>query len=361
MSAFRIFVSYRRGDSGHAGRLYDALTSRFGPDHVFMDIDTIDPGVDFAEVINREVTSCDVVIALIGRGWVNATDAKGQRRLEDPDDFVRLELESALARDIVLIPACVQGAGIPSPHELPPSLAPLVRRQGIELRDVGWHDDVGRLIRRLQRIAEGSVEGERPQPPARQATAESMPRSWRSKRLLAAVALVVAALGIAALVAVFALRGSGGKGHAGGGLAERRLLAVIPAVTRPSCQRISYGEKSARASVSCSGARLSVTYNLFPSDAVMHSWYVQIRELEQVQPGGGKCTGTAFRGERRYVVGGMTVGRYFCYVDSMGESQLVWTDRRASVGSEANIYEGKGRAAAESLLRQWRCCLQLQP
>ncbi len=297
MSALRIFVSYRRGDSGHAGRLYDALTSRFGPNNVFMDIDTIDPGVDFAEVINREVTSCDVVIALIGRGWINATDAKGQRRLEDPDDFVRLELESALARDIVLIPACVQGAGIPSPHELPPSLAPLARRQGIELRDVGWHDDVGRLIRRLQRIAEGSVEGEQPQPPARQATDESTPRSWRSKRLLEAVALVVAALGIAVLVAVFALRGSGGKGRTGGGLAERRLLAVIP----------------------------------------------------------------AFRGERRYVVGGMTVGRYFCYVDSTGESQLVWTDGRASVGSEANIYEGKGRAAAESLLRQWRCCLQLQP
>lgn len=361
MSALRIFVSYRRGDSGHAGRLYDALTSRFGPDNIFMDIDTLDPGVDFAEVINREVTSCDVVIALIGRGWVNATDAKGQRRLEDPDDFVRLELESALARDIVLIPACVQGAGIPSPQELPASLAPLARRQGIELRDVGWHDDVGRLIRRLQRIAEGSVEGERPQPPSQPATAEPRPRSWRSKRLLVPVGLVVAALGIASLVAVFTLRGSGGSGRSGGGLVERRLLAFIPAVTRPSCQGISYGEKSARASVSCSGPRLSVTYNLFLNDAVMHSWYVQRRELEQVQPESGKCTGTTFRGERRYVVGGLSVGRYFCFVDSTGESQLVWTDRRASVGSEANIYEGKGRAAAESLLRQWHCCLQLQP
>jgi hypothetical protein len=255
----------------------------------------------------------------------------------------------------------VQGAGIPSPQELPPSLAALARRQGIELRDVGWHDDVGRLMRRLQKIAAGVTERELPQPPSQRATAEPTPRVWRSKRLLVSVSLVVAALGIAALAAVLALRGSGGNGHIGGGFAERRLLALIPAVTRPSCQRISYGEKSARASVSCSGPRLSVTYNLFPNDAVMRSWYVQTRELEQIQPDSGTCRATLFRGERGYVVGGLTVGRYFCFVDSQGESQLVWTDRRASVGSEANIYEGKGRAAAESLLRQWRCCLQLQP
>jgi hypothetical protein len=357
LSIPRIFVSYRRGDSGHAGRLYDALTSRFGSDNVFMDIDTIDPGVDFAEVINRAVTSCDAVIALIGRGWIAANDPKGRRRLEEPDDFVRLELESALAQDIVVIPTCVQGAQIPAAHELPPSLAPLARRQGIELRDVGWHDDVGRLIRRLERLAEKGRQDVRAHPPSQPPTAEPTPRSWRSKRVLVPVGVVVT-LGIAAVVAALALRGSG-DGRTSG--AEGRLLAFIPPVTRPSCERISYGERSAQASLSCSGARLSVTYHLFSSNDDMNAWYAQKRELEKIQPGAGTCTGTTFRGERRYSVGGRTVGSYFCFVDSEGESELVWTDGRVNVGSEANIYEGTGRAAAESLLRQWQCCLKLQP
>ena len=351
-------MSYRRSDSGHAGRLYDALASRFGPDNVFMDIDAIDPGVDFAEVINRAVTACEVVIALIGREWVTATDAKGRRRLESPDDFVRLELESALARDIVVIPTCVQGAQIPSAQELPPSLALLARRQGIELRDVGWHDDVERLIRRLELLAEGGREAETaPRAPDREPVWPSRP-AWRSKRLLVPVGLVLAAVGIAAVVAALARRGSGSDRTS---LAERRLLAFIPPVTRPSCQHISWGEKSARASLSCAGARLSVTYHLFSRNADMNGWYAERRELERIRPGAGSCTGKTFRGEGPYTVRGRTAGRYFCFVDSQGESELVWTDGRVSVGSESNVYEGKGRAAAESLLRQWRCCLQLQP
>src|SRR6476469_6508617 len=105
----KIFLSYRRGDSGHAGRLYDALRSRFGAENIFMDIDAIEPGVDFAAVIDRAVDQCDAFIALIGRGWLDAVDAEGRRRLENPGDFVRLELESALERDVVIIPACVHG------------------------------------------------------------------------------------------------------------------------------------------------------------------------------------------------------------------------------------------------------------
>jgi hypothetical protein len=323
-----------------------------------MDIDAIDPGVDFAEVINRAVTACDVVIALIGREWVTATDAEGRRRLEDPDDFVRLELESALARDIVVIPTCVQGARIPTPQELPPSLAPLARRQGIELRDVGWHDDVGRLIRRLERLAEAGREEAAAAPPPEPATAEPTLRSRRSKKLLVPVGLGVAALGIAAIVAALSFRGSGDGKTRG---AEQRLRAFIAPVTRPSCQRISYGERSAETSLECSGVRLAVTYHLFSNDAGMNAWYIQRRELEKINPGAGTCTGTTFRGERPYTVVGRTVGSYFCFVDSEGGSGLVWTDERVSVGSEANVYEGTGRAAAESLLRQWRCCLQLQP
>jgi hypothetical protein len=174
-----------------------------------------------------------------------------------------------------------------------------------------------------------------------------------------AAGAVLAALAGTALAVVFANRSPDGDGQADGGKAS--LLALIPAVTRPSCQSIDYGEESAQVSLSCSGARLSVTYHLFPSSDVMEGWYTQKRELEGIEPGAGSCTGNAFRGETRYVVDERAVGEYFCFVDSEGAPTLVWNDQRVAVGSEANIYEGKGRAAAESLLRQWRCCLQLEP
>jgi hypothetical protein len=341
-------VSYRRGDSGHAGRLYDALSSRFGANNVFMDIDTIDPGVDFAEVINRAVTSCDVVIALIGRSWIAANDPQGRRRLEEPDDFVRLELESALAKDIVVIPACVQGAQIPSGQELPPSIAPLARRQAIDLRDVGWHEDVGRLIRRLERLEAGGTE---------EVAAAPVPSRRLTKRMLIPVGLAVAALAVAG---VFLLRGSGDDGSTGTGAHLDRLREAIPSVTRPSCRSIPWGEESALGSLECSGARLAVSYHQFADNEGMQGWYIQSRELAKIEPDTGSCTGIAFRGERDYSVGGLKVGRYYCFVDTDGETKLVWTDERLSVGSESNVYEGTGRAAAESMLRQWRCCLVLQ-
>jgi hypothetical protein len=104
----RIFISYRREDSGaSAGRLHDRLREHFGRDNVFMDIDTIEPGLDFTDVIERTVASCDVLIALIGRQWLTSTDAAGQRRLDNPEDFVRLEIAAALKRNIRVIPALV--------------------------------------------------------------------------------------------------------------------------------------------------------------------------------------------------------------------------------------------------------------
>src|SRR5215831_16515157 len=100
-----IFVSYRRHESrDFAGRLYDRLAGRFGEGQVFIDVDTIEPGVDFAEAISREVATCQVLVAVIGPNWLTATDERGRRRLDDPDDLVRLEIEAALARDVRVIP-----------------------------------------------------------------------------------------------------------------------------------------------------------------------------------------------------------------------------------------------------------------
>ena len=99
--AGQIFISYRRDDSGYAaGRLFDRLSQRFGRDRLFMDIDTIGLGVDFAHSIDEAIAGCDVVLAVIGRDWLTAADAQGRRRLDDPQDFVRQELVAALSRDI---------------------------------------------------------------------------------------------------------------------------------------------------------------------------------------------------------------------------------------------------------------------
>jgi TIR domain len=105
-----IFISYRRQDNVAAyvaASLYERLTREFGDDMVFQDIDSIEPGDDFVEKINNAVESCAVLLALIGDGWVEMTNEAGQRRLDDPEDFVRLEIEAALARNVRVIPVLV--------------------------------------------------------------------------------------------------------------------------------------------------------------------------------------------------------------------------------------------------------------
>ena len=121
-----IFVSYRRQETSHlAGRLYDRLADRFGEGQVFIDVDPIEPGVDFAEEISRAVAICKVLLAVIGPNWLTAADEQGHRRLDDPDDIVRLEIEDALARDVRVIPILVEGAAMPGQRDLPESLAGL--------------------------------------------------------------------------------------------------------------------------------------------------------------------------------------------------------------------------------------------
>lgn len=148
----RIFLNYRREDTaGYAGRLYDALADRFSAGQVFIDIDNIEPGVDFVEVIENAVGACDVFIALIGQRWVEVMNERGGQRLEDENDFVRLEIEAALKRELRVIPVLVQGARMPRPSELPESLAPLTRRNALEISDHRWRYDVEQLVQALER------------------------------------------------------------------------------------------------------------------------------------------------------------------------------------------------------------------
>jgi len=153
----RIFICYRREDSsGHAGRLYDHLRTHFGDEQVFIDINAIDPGVEYPKLIDRTLGSIDVALVLIGRQWLEARDPSGGRRLDDPEDMVRLEISAALNRDDVLvIPVLVQGATMPHPNELPPDIAGLARRNALEISDARWGFDADRLARALRGTALG--------------------------------------------------------------------------------------------------------------------------------------------------------------------------------------------------------------
>ena len=153
-----IFISYRREESaGHAGRIYDRLRERFGRDRVFMDVSAIEPGVDFVEAIDRAVGSCAVLLVIIGRQWLNCTDAAGRRRLDDPQDFIRLEVGTALRRNIRVIPVLVQGATMPGEADLPDDLKLLARRNAIEINDTHWDSDLAQLVETLSRVLEGAA------------------------------------------------------------------------------------------------------------------------------------------------------------------------------------------------------------
>jgi WD40 repeat protein len=148
-----IFISYRRQEtSGLAGRLYDRLANEFSDHRVFMDVDTIAPGVDFAEAITHRVSTCQVLLAVIGPQWLTATDQEGHRRLDDPDDFVRLEIEAALQRDIRVIPVLVDGTAMPRRQQLPDSLTGLARRHAFTVRHDSFGSDVQRLVNKIREV-----------------------------------------------------------------------------------------------------------------------------------------------------------------------------------------------------------------
>jgi hypothetical protein len=151
-----VFLSYRREDSrADAGRMYDRLSAHFGADHVFMDVDDIAAGDNFVARLTHTLGQCDVLLLVIGPRWLSVADAQGRPRLAAPEDFVRLEAQSALERGIPLIPILVGGARMPERGELPAPLAGVVLRQALEISDERFHDDVDRLIAAIERRTAG--------------------------------------------------------------------------------------------------------------------------------------------------------------------------------------------------------------
>lgn len=147
-----IFVSYRRGDSeGQARALYIQLAAMVGKDSVFMDVDSISLRRDFRQVLQERLESCDLMLALIGPSWMDAKDAAGNRRLENPTDLVRQEIAAALKRNIPVTPVLLQGVQMPALERLPEDIKDLAYRNGFELGHSTWESDVKEMVKRLAR------------------------------------------------------------------------------------------------------------------------------------------------------------------------------------------------------------------
>jgi DNA-binding beta-propeller fold protein YncE len=186
-----VFISYRRGPtSPYAGRLHDRLTAEHGRAHVFMDVDAIAPGVDFAERITSAVAAADATLVVIGPDWLTTADAGGRRRVDDPADFVHLEVAEALRHRGLVVPVLVQGARMPALDELPEPLRELSRRNAVELRDARWASDVNDLATSL-----------------RQALAQPSRPQWRRWAVAGGILVAAAAL----LAVTISLRDGDGK------------------------------------------------------------------------------------------------------------------------------------------------------
>jgi hypothetical protein len=148
-----LFLSYRRSDSAaETGRIYDRLVGHFGKEAIFKDVDSIPYGVDFRTYLYEMVSRCGALIAVIGPEWLNARNESGFRRIDDPTDFVRIEIAAALGRRMPVVPLLVRGAALPRESDLPIDLRPLVYQNAAQARnDPDFHTDMDRLIKSLER------------------------------------------------------------------------------------------------------------------------------------------------------------------------------------------------------------------
>ena len=160
----QIFISYRREDSQWSARsLHDRLRRDFDPGQIFMDIDAIVPGEDFVKAIEKRVGECDVLIAIIGARWLTSKDEQGLRRLDNPEDFVRMEIGAALKRQITVIPVLVDGALMPQATDLPDDLKSLAHRNALQVGDAHFDDDCRRLEDAVQQVLKKKLTEKREQ------------------------------------------------------------------------------------------------------------------------------------------------------------------------------------------------------
>jgi hypothetical protein len=273
----RVFLSYRRDDSaGRAGRLVDGLSARIGERNVFHDVRSIAPGVEFHAAVISALQTTDVTIVVIGTDWSTLTGPDGARRLDEPGDYVRLEVASALAAGGPVVPVLVGDAQFPAAAELPEDLRPLLQRQAIEIRDVAWHEDLDSLIDRL-------------------AEELSPPNQWWRKRSIlsvAAVLLVAIVIGI-----LFVARGSKNKGSSetppcspiNASWTELHLPTERTATYQTADatnRKIRFTATAAWVTKSASGWRVAtdieVSNESLPVDGTHDDWYVSTDDFDRL-------------------------------------------------------------------------------
>jgi hypothetical protein len=152
-----VFISYRRDDApGYTRALYEALEKQFGAAQVYMDVDAIKPGVDFVEALEAALASCHILIAVIGENWLIASNDRG-RRIDDPNDFVRMEIATALKRGIPVVPLLVEGATMPSAEDVPSDLKPLARRNALAISHARFSGDLARVVAAIDETVSAAV------------------------------------------------------------------------------------------------------------------------------------------------------------------------------------------------------------
>src|SRR5680860_1419996 len=190
----RVFVNYRRNDTRHvAGRLRDLIVARFGKGSVFVDVDSIEPGLDYVTAIDTAVGSCDVMLVLIGDRWLEASDDEDHRRIDDPADRLRIEIESGLRNQTRVIPVLVDSASMPTSRDLPAPLVPLARHQSTRLRHESFHNDADHLLGVVERVVGGNAEPTDPRPPSTETDTQRAAR-WLSFGILLTALLALLAL-----------------------------------------------------------------------------------------------------------------------------------------------------------------------
>jgi TIR domain len=378
----KVFLSYRRADTQHvAGRAADRLADRF---ELFMDMDTIPPGVDFTDYVRRAVGNCDVLLAFIGERWLSMTDSTGRRRIDDPQDWVVQEITAALHRGVPVIPVLVDDATMPSRYELPEALAALANRQAVPLRYGSFSADLTRLMAgidhagadhpavppqpvALSAIGEGTMQSpagaepfaerwERTAHPAAPPIAITIPEAKPRKRLGLVIGLLViviaAVLGV--VLAIFVVNPGNGRGAAGTSAmtasgrssaaastprpkltpatTAEQLRHHVPAGYRETCSALVPDPAALRA-----GLRIAVQcvpgHGSAAGRAPEYSFYFQYGTVDAATAAfrgyyaagkapEGDCT--AGPAEQSYSRGGGS-GTLRCYTDSDGYRVFAWT------------------------------------
>jgi hypothetical protein len=359
--SLRIFVSYRHDDvPAHSGRLADRLVSRFGEDDVFLDIDAIDPGLDFRVAVRQAIDTCDVVIVVIGPKWLDAREPDGSRRLDRPNDYVRLEIEAALDREIRIIPILVDDTQMPTADELPEKLVPLCYRNAVEMGK-HFHTEMAALIAKLERIEQATLkrgsasaavsEGDEAATPSSEpsgATASIEPSTGQTPaqesgggldvirsrirpraKTLGAVAAALLAVAAAA-VAIVSLTGGGQSDKS---QAKESLAGLVPFFDEWNCETARASSPNVEEQAGCSpgeGAE-KAQLMLFKSQHARDAAYMErvkradVLSASHIKPNWGKCTRTDWGGEIEWEhASNVPAGRELCYVTRAG-SDLAWT------------------------------------